>query len=182
MEPEEASLFEDAVESVVDEVDQEREAKRARHCSSSGDMMVAGEVAGSTLLPSTKKEEAGDEYSKERGAPPPSSSSAAMPPPLPPSHGTPSGVRVKPEAGAGAPPLPLGAGGLPSLAPDDTLKPGSYTLREHHLMKQEAEKEIAFVYVENDGTAQNIIYLTGLKNIYVRRRKGGPEQGEGVCC
>lgn len=52
---------------------------------------------------------------------------------------------------------------------------GAYTQREEYLIKQEGEGEIKFCYVENDGSDQNMIYLTGLKNIFSKQLPNMPK-------
>jgi ribosomal protein S18 acetylase RimI-like enzyme len=77
------------------------------------------------------------------------------------------------------------------------LKPGAYSMREMALIRQEQENEIgefgpmradereltistamhaAWKYVENDGSAQNMIYITGLKNIYSKQLPNMPKE------
>lgn len=56
------------------------------------------------------------------------------------------------------------------------LKTGAYMAREEHLMKQEKEGEISFVYVKNDGTPQNMIYLISLKNIFSKQLPNMPKE------
>lgn len=57
------------------------------------------------------------------------------------------------------------------------IAPGAYTQREEYLIKQEEEGEISFCYVENDGTPQNMIHLTGLKNIFSKQLPNMPKVG-----
>mmetsp|Transcript_12959 Transcript_12959/g.37611 ORF Transcript_12959/g.37611 Transcript_12959/m.37611 type:complete len:561 (-) Transcript_12959:1058-2740(-) len=98
----------------------------------------------------------------------------------------PPAVKPEPSADAGA---ELGADAAAATPPpaDDADKPrakhaevkptmGAYTLREEYLIKQEAEGEIAFKYVENDGSDQNMIYLTGLKNIFSKQLPNMPKE------
>jgi histone acetyltransferase len=59
---------------------------------------------------------------------------------------------------------------------ETVLKTGAYMAREEHLMKQEREGEISFVYVENDGTPQNMIYLIALKNIFSKQLPNMPKE------
>lgn len=53
---------------------------------------------------------------------------------------------------------------------------GAYTLREEALQRREAEGDISFAYVLNDDTARNLIYLTGLKNIYGKQLPNMPKE------
>lgn len=56
------------------------------------------------------------------------------------------------------------------------LKTGAYSAREDFLIKQEQEGDISFVYVDNDGSPQNMIYLIGLKNIFSKQLPNMPKE------
>lgn len=43
------------------------------------------------------------------------------------------------------------------------------------MIKQEQSGEIRFCYVENDGSDQNMMYLTGLKNIFSKQLPNMPK-------
>ncbi|GAX80984.1 hypothetical protein CEUSTIGMA_g8419.t1 [Chlamydomonas eustigma] len=62
------------------------------------------------------------------------------------------------------------------LAPEPKLLPGAYSQREEALITQESAGEIKFCYVENDGTPQNMMYLTGLKNIFSKQLPNMPKE------
>ncbi len=56
------------------------------------------------------------------------------------------------------------------------MVPGAYSQREEVLIRQELGGDIRFCYVLNDGSAQNMIYLTGLKNIFSKQLPNMPKE------
>jgi hypothetical protein len=67
------------------------------------------------------------------------------------------------------------------VSAETEIQPGAYSQREDFLIKQEAEGEISFCYVLNDGTPQNMIYLTGLKNIFSKQLPNMPKASMKRC-
>jgi histone acetyltransferase len=96
----------------------------------------------------------------------------------PPSDATPSKRRrLEEEEGKG------GAAGAPPPAPTDPPTPspdaavvGAYMQREAFLAAREAEGELAFEYVRNDGDDVNSMWLIGLKHVYSRQLPNMPKE------
>lgn len=65
---------------------------------------------------------------------------------------------------------------LTPTLPEVRLKTGAYNSREEYLQLQEAEGNLRFVYVENDGTPDNMIRLIGLKNIFSKQLPNMPKE------
>lgn len=53
---------------------------------------------------------------------------------------------------------------------------GAYSQRELHFVSREAAGALAFKYVVNDGTPQNLIWLTALKNIFSKQLPNMPRE------
>lgn len=51
-----------------------------------------------------------------------------------------------------------------------------HTQREEYLIKSEADGDIAFKYVENNGSPENMMYLIGLKNIFSKQLPNMPKE------
>lgn len=56
-----------------------------------------------------------------------------------------------------------------------SILPGPYTQREEVQIKREAEGEVSYNYVENNGKPNNSMYLIGLKNIYAKQLPNMPK-------
>eukprot|EP00798_Chlamydomonas_sp_ICE-L_P023517 gene23517-9040_t len=89
----------------------------------------------------------------------------------------------EPAAHASSPPAPeatsvgaLKSEVLPTMEPPFPFTSGAYTQREEVLQQQEAEGEIVFHYVQNDGAPHNMMYLTGLKNIFSKQLPNMPKE------
>ncbi len=85
-----------------------------------------------------------------------------------PPHGVNGGMNGR--AGEAAGPGPS------SLREAQRLAPGAYSQREEALIKREQDGDIAFKYVLNDDTPQNLIYLVGLKNIFSKQLPNMPKE------
>ena len=63
--------------------------------------------------------------------------------------------------------------GFGSISDDPPVSSGPWPMQV--LIKQEQSGEIRFCYVENDGSDQNMMFLTGLKNIFSKQLPNMPK-------
>mmetsp|Transcript_15954 Transcript_15954/g.41384 ORF Transcript_15954/g.41384 Transcript_15954/m.41384 type:complete len:482 (+) Transcript_15954:131-1576(+) len=141
-----------------------------------------GEPSGATTPPAPDQTDAAAAPSPEAAQDAPAASSA----PVNTSSGAVGQHGAGTSAAAAAPqppppgtdqPDPAGGGGTGTevqAAPATTQ--GAYGARESFFVAQEATGEIAFVYIENNGSYQSNVWLIGLKNIFSKQLPNMPKE------
>ncbi|KAF5191703.1 Histone acetyltransferase gcn5 [Thalictrum thalictroides] len=93
-----------------------------------------------------------------------------------------SSIRIgKGESGNGSDLLPsisavVREGTMQGLLVENIPKPGAYTAREENLKREEEAGKIKVVSVANDGTAEHMVWLIGLKNIFAKQLPNMPKE------